>query len=189
MLNFCANTNEINSDFEGASSQLFEVDPYRISTKLNPIKPNTVKVSAVTFYGRGKTGVELRWHTKQEFCDISSDQNDELTSWQGCNEGKASTKKQRTINSKKQKSDPDNADKGNWKNKFKKATKAQSGISHGMSIMLKEEINNSSPIAALQPPLTPVPSKTPLILHLPFINLAPTIAAAAAGTLAAAFPD
>ena len=43
--------------------------------------------------------------------------------WQGWNEGKASIKKQQTINRKKQKSDLDNAKKGNWQNKFKKAMK------------------------------------------------------------------
>ena len=133
--------------------------------------------------------MELRWHTRQEFCDISSDHNNELTSWQGSNEGKSSTKKHLNINSKRKKSDLNNADKGNCQNNFKKSTNAQSGISHGMSIMLKEEINNSSLIAALQPTHTPVPSKTLLLLHLLVINPAAMIAAASVVTLAVAFPD
>ena len=105
------------------------------------MKPNLVKVLAVTFYGHGKTGVDLRWHTRQEFRDIFSKQKDELTSWKGSNEGKASIKKQRTINSKKQKSDLENVDKGNWRKKFKKSIKTQSELSHVLSIMIEEEIN------------------------------------------------
>ena len=72
--------NGLRSNFEGASIHLIEVDPYRRSTKSNPTKPNPGKVSAVTFAGHGKTGVDLRWHTRQEFCDLSSEQEDELTS-------------------------------------------------------------------------------------------------------------
>ena len=65
------------------------------------------------FSGCGKTGVDLRWNTWQEFRDLSSEQKYELTSCKGSNEGKPSIKKQRNINSKKRKSDPDNVDKGN----------------------------------------------------------------------------
>ena len=90
----------------------------------------------VTFYERRKLGVDLFWHTQQEFRYISSEHNDELTSWQGSNEGKASIKKQRTIDSKKRRSDQDNAKKGNWQKKFKKSIKMQSGLSHVIYVML-----------------------------------------------------
>ena len=63
--NIRANTNGIRSDFEGASSHLIEVDPYRRSKKSNSMKPNPATVSAVTFSGRGKTRVDLRWNTRQ----------------------------------------------------------------------------------------------------------------------------
>ena len=53
--------------------------------------------------------------------------------------------------------------------------------------MIKEETNNTSLIAALHPPLPPVPSKNPLILSLSIINPAINIAAADLGTLAAIF--
>ena len=189
MGNICSDTNGLRIDFEGAASHLIEVDPYRIFKNFNPTKPNPVKVSAVTFSVRGKTGVYLRWDTRQEFRDISSEQKDELTSWQDSNEGKSSIKKQRTINSKKRKSDPDNANKGNWQKKFKKLIKMQSGLSHNMSIMIKEETKNSSLLAALQPSLPPVPSKTPSLPppHVP--TPVPMIAASGVVTRATSFPD
>ena len=105
------------------------------------MKLNPVKFSAVIFSGRGKTGVDLWLHTRQEFRDIFSKQKDELTSRKGSNEGKASIKKQRTINSKKRKSDLENVDKGNWRKKFKKSIKTQSELSHVLSITIEEEIN------------------------------------------------
>ena len=121
----------IRIDFEGASSHHIEVDPYRRSTKYNPTKPNPVKISAVTFSGRSRTGVDLPWRNQQGYRDLSSDQKDELTPRQGSNEGKASIKKQRTINSKKQKNDPDNADKENWQKKSMKAINTQSVLVSG----------------------------------------------------------
>ena len=139
MGNIRADTNGIRISFERAPIHLIEVDFYWISTKSNPTKTNPVKVSAVKFSGHGKIGVDLCWHTRQEFCDISSKYKDELTSWQRSNEVKSYIKKQRTINSKKQNSDPVIFDKVNWRNKSKKEIKAQSGLSHVMSIMLKEE--------------------------------------------------
>ena len=57
-----------------------------------------------------------------------------------------------------------------------------------MSIMFKEETNNYSLVAALQPPLSPVPSKTPLLPppHVP--TPVPIKAASDVVTLAASFP-
>ena len=138
MGNICANTNGLRSDFEGASSHLIEVDPYLRSTKYNTTKPNPVKASEFMFDGRGKTGVDLHWHTQQEFRDIYSDQKDEVTSWQGSNEGNASIKKHRNINSRKRKSDPDNDKKGRRRKKFKKSIKTQSRLSHVIYIMLDD---------------------------------------------------
>ena len=161
MINIRADTNGLRSDFEVSSSRLVEVDPYWRSTKSNPTKPNPGKVSAVTFYRRVKTRVDLRWHTRQEFRDIYCEQKDKLTSCQGSNEGKVYINKQQNINSKKQKIHPDSSDKGNWQNKFKKSIKTKSRQSHVMYIMLEEEANKSYLVAALQPHLPPVPSKNP----------------------------
>ena len=67
MGNFRSDNNGLRSDSKGASSHLIEVDQYRRSTKYDPTKPNPVKVSAVTFSGRGKTEVDLHWHTQKNF--------------------------------------------------------------------------------------------------------------------------
>ena len=58
-----------------------------------------------------------------------------------------------------------------------------------MSIILKEETNNSSLVAALQTPLPPVPNKNPLIPPPPVIPPVPTIVDAAVVTLSDAFLD
>ena len=82
--------------------------------------------------------MDLRSHTIQEFRDLSSEQKDKLTSWQGSNEDKDSTRKQRNINRKKRRSDQYNSNKLNWRNKSKKEIKMQSGLSQIMSIMIEE---------------------------------------------------
>ena len=56
-----------------------------------------------------------------------------------------------------------------------------------MSIMLEEETYNYYIIEDLQPPLPPVPSKTPPLPPPPVPNPVPTIDGAAVGTIAAAF--
>ena len=89
MENIRSDTNGLRIDSELGSIHLIEVELYRISTKYKPTKPNPVKVSAVTFSGRGKNVVDLRWHTRQEFWYLFNDQKDELTSWQVSNECKA----------------------------------------------------------------------------------------------------
>ena len=53
--------------------------------------------------------------------------------------------------------------------------------------MIKEETNNSSLVAALQPPLAPFTSKTTLLTPPPVPTPTHTISAAAEGTLAASF--
>ena len=58
-----------------------------------------------------------------------------------------------------------------------------------MSIMIEEEMNNSSIVAALQPPLPPVPNKTPPIPPLSVITPVPTIAASAVRIITDAFLD
>ena len=57
-----------------------------------------------------------------------------------------------------------------------------------MSIMLKEETNKSSLVAALQPLLLLIPSKIPPLPPLPVPIPVPMIATAAVGTLDAALP-
>ena len=145
MGNIYTDTNGLRSGFEGTLSHLIEVDPYRRSTKSNPTKPDPVKFSEVTFARHSKTGVDLCWHTRQEFRDISSEQKDELTSWKGSNEDKATIKKQKISNINKRRSEPDNSKKGTWRNFFKKAVKTKSGILHVMSMVIEEETRKLLP--------------------------------------------
>ena len=79
--------------------------------------------------------------------------------------------------------DPDNAEKGNWQNKFKKAIKTKSGLYHVMYIMLEEETNSPSLVVAIQPPLPLVPSKNPPLPPPPVPNPEPKTATADVGTL------
>ena len=95
-----ANTNNMRSNFERAASSLIEVDPYRRGAKLTP----EANISAIDFSaGRGKTGVDLRWHPKKEFSGLTQAQKDELKVWFKTPEGKKTTKQQRKQNKKRKK--------------------------------------------------------------------------------------
>jgi len=183
--NVRADTNNMRSNFELSAAHLIEVDPYRRSSKSNP-KMAEPKISAVSFAGRGQSGVDLRWHTRQEFRALSSDKKDELTAWQRSNDGKAAIKKSRDSvdgnrnNRKRNGGEGGNkSDSETWKKKFKKAIKTQSGLSHVMSVMLAEESDASPIIAAMLPQLPPTP-----------ITPAPPrpVGTTSVGALAAAFP-
>ena len=79
------------NDFEAASTSLIEVDPYRRSTRQNHNRD--ANVSAVDFAAsRGSTGVNLRFHPKDEFIALQQDQKDELREWLSTNEGKQTKK-------------------------------------------------------------------------------------------------
>lgn len=190
MGNIRADTNGLRSDFEGACSHIIEVDPYNRSTK--PSKDRNPKVSGTSLGGRGNSGVDLRWHTRQEFRDLSSDQKDELTEWQSSNAGRTAIKKQRVDDNKKRKGKGDHNDRdgGNWKKKFKKAIKTKSGLAHVMATMVQEENEHASIVAAIQPALPPPPATIPPRAP-PTIAAATQQSAAAVATishLAAAFP-
>jgi hypothetical protein len=59
MGNIRADTNGMRGNFETAAGHLIEVDPYRRGTnQANPNKGKQATVSAVTFAGRGRTGVD-----------------------------------------------------------------------------------------------------------------------------------
>ena len=160
MGNVRANTNNLRTDFEAASNHLIEVDPYKRATGGGD-KGKPAKVASLTFAGRGKSGVDLRWHTRHEFRDLSSEQKDELTEWQSSSDGRAKIKKQRASENKKRKGNPnEDKDRGGWKKKFKKAISTKSGLSHVMSVMLAEEEKQAPLVSALRPALPPVPQGT-----------------------------
>lgn len=170
MGNIRANTNNMRERFEDAASHIIEVDPYRRSTRQTQDQQRRAQVSAVTFAGRGQSGVDLRWHSRQEFRDLTPPQKDELTSWQNSSDGKKEMRKQRNDFHKKRKHEEANksggngnngdTQKDNWRKKFKKALKTPKGLSHIMSVLREEETNNSGLISALQPTLPPAPANT-----------------------------
>ena len=158
MGNIRADTNGLRSDFEAASSHLIEVDPYRRSSNTDQRRQPGAKVSAVTFAGWGKTGVDLRWHTRSEFWNLTEEQRDKLTEWQGTDAGKTAVKKQRAAQQKKRAAEEGDGSKGSWKKKFKKALSTKKGLSHVMSTLMEVEHESAPLVAALQPTLLPPPT-------------------------------
>ena len=187
MGNVRADTNNMRSDFESASNHLIEVDPYKKLRSASG-KSGSANVSSVTFAGRGKTGVDLCWHSRPEFQKLTDEQKDELREWQQTGDGKkalAASKKE-AAGSKRKRGDGKGKDdnSGSWKKKFKKALKTPHGISHIMSVLQDEESNNSGLISALQPAsLPPAPSGAPTPAPS-----APPPAASSVAAIAAAFP-
>ena len=179
-----ANTNNMRNDFEMAASALIEVDPYRKGQRGNN-NNRTANVSAIDFdAGRGKTGVDLRWHPKSEFKKLTDDQKDELMKWMRTSEGKKVLKKSRDQAEKKRKKegsgDVKKAENGNWKKKFKKALGTPKGLAHVMAVMAEEEKNNQALIAAIQAIQAPVLPPPPAANQVaqPRVQIASTTATA-----------
>ena len=64
-----ANTNNMRKDFEAAASSLIEVDPYRRTSRGSG---RNVYVSSIDFKaGRGSSGVDLRWHPREDYLKLS----------------------------------------------------------------------------------------------------------------------
>ena len=87
-----ADVNGMRSDFEKAVAFMLPVCPYAKHSKKN--NPNAAIISDATLQGKGssKTGVDLRWHTKEEYQKLSKAQRDELWKWQKTKQGKAAMK-------------------------------------------------------------------------------------------------
>ncbi len=160
-----ANTNNMRNDFEGAASALIEVDPYRKGQGGGQGKGRGAQISSIDFKaGRGSTGVDLRWHPKKEFRNLSDEQREELTTWMRTSEGKKFMKKSRDTNNAKRKrdgngngNDKQGNNGGNWKKKFKKAIKTQKGLAHVMAAIAEEEQTNSALVSAFQSMKTSLP--------------------------------
>ena len=167
-----ANTNNMRNDYESAASALIEVDPYRRSQR-NP-NPKTASVSAIDFSaGRGTSGVDLRWHPRNDFKSLPSDQKEELIEWMKSNDGKKAMRKSRDNFLKKRKanggddkSKSNSKPEGNWKKRFKKAIKTPKGLQQVMSVLAEEEKTNTAFVAALQSSLQsnlpPPPAHVPV---------------------------
>jgi hypothetical protein len=186
MGNIRADTNNMRNNFEAASSHLIEVDPYRRSSRQVQKPHRTANVSGVSFAGRGESGVDLRWHTRKEFSDLTSEQKDELTAWQGTKEGKKSVKDQKSPKKKRKNESDSGSTDTSWKSKLKKKLKTQHGLSHVMSLLAEEEASNTALISGIQIQLPPPPAATPA--SAPAATPTASTSTAAVSALASAFP-
>lgn len=189
MGNIRADTNNMRSDFEKSASHIIEVDPYRRATRQLPSKGKEANVSAVTFAGRGETGVDLRWHPRKDFQKLTKEQKDELCAWQNTKEGKRLIDAQRGESNRasKRKGGKTSTSNESWRKKMKKALKTESGLSHVMSVLAEEESSNSAFVAGLG-------VKLPAAPNVPTANASTVNASstqspyAAVSAIAAAFP-
>ena len=154
--NIRADSNGMRSQFENSSAHMLEVDPYRRAAR-NQGKPDkTAQISDARFTaGRGDSGVDLRWHPRREFLDLSQSQKDELIAWQKSSAGKKALKKRATGQRGGIKREGDGNSSGHWKKKMKKAMKTPEGLAHIMSIMAEEEEKLSAYVSSLRSSLQP----------------------------------
>jgi hypothetical protein len=170
-----SNVNNMREDFELAANTLIEVDPFKRSQR-PPTKPNA-QVSSIDFAsGRGDSGVDLRWHTPNEFKALTQEQRDELVAWQKTPDGKTTLNKSREDHKNKRKSGDRNDKKSsptaaanvNKKRKqwLKGFVKKPAGLKHIMTVLAKEESSNAAFVSSLNSlqsqgtvPLPPPPAQ------------------------------
>jgi hypothetical protein len=79
--------------FEDSVTHLLPADPVVDNKKTCHSNGggNQAVILGVTIQsGKGKSGVNLRWHPMKEYKPLNDDQRDELKAWRNSNEGKAS---------------------------------------------------------------------------------------------------
>ena len=79
--------NGMKRDFEKAASALIEVDPFVRGKHKGGGRSATIS-SLDYSSGRGGTRVDLRWHTPNEYRELSREKKDELYQWQQSDAGK-----------------------------------------------------------------------------------------------------
>jgi len=135
--------NGMRKDFEKAASALIEVDPFVRGKHKGGVR--TATISSVDYSGgRGGTGVDLRWHTPQEYRALSKDEKDELHQWQQSAAGKEVISKSREVYLSKKKGkgkgDKETPKKRKkWLNNYAKKPKGQA---HIMSLVAKINKND-----------------------------------------------
>lgn len=94
------NTNNMRSDFEAAVAFLLPVCPYMKHRSSNSGE-NRANISDATLKGKhhSKTGVDFRWHTKQEYSKLTKPQRKELYEWQRSKDGKEKMKTEKPSGS------------------------------------------------------------------------------------------
>ena len=90
-------TNGMRANFEDAVAFLLPVDPYSKNRRNNQDnrQANISDTNALKNKSQSKTGVDLRWHTPEEYKTLNKEQRAELYEWQRTKEGKATSAKQR----------------------------------------------------------------------------------------------
>ena len=84
--------NGMSKSFEKAAAALIDVDPFVKGRHKGGGR--TATVSSVDYSaGRGGTGVDLRWHTPQEYRALSKEEKDELHQWTQSDAGKEAINK------------------------------------------------------------------------------------------------
>ena len=190
-----ANTNNMRNDFELAATALIEVDPYRSGAKSSG-SGREATVSGIDFSaGRGpKTGVDLRWYSKEQFKKLSEDEKSELKEYMNTKEGKKAMRKSRNSFNKRKQDDvkDDNATKSNktsWHKKMKKALQTPNGIKKVFSIMAEEEKTNHGFVAALASSIPPPPAPAPAPVPPPPAQTPTVTFQAQTSALSKAFPS
>ena len=75
-------------DFETSVAILLPVDPFTKAPANKSKVSFEISSTQATKYGRGKeSGVDLRWHKRDEFANLSPKAKDELRAWQQTPEG------------------------------------------------------------------------------------------------------
>jgi hypothetical protein len=114
------------NQFEDSVTHLLPADPVVENNKNRRTNGGGKQpvIAGVTIQsGKGKSGVDLRWHPMKEYKSLNDDQRDELKSWRNSNEGKASiaSSKKKYLDKKRKSGDNDGSNNNsNRRVKFKK---------------------------------------------------------------------
>ena len=77
-------------NFEKAATHLMLADPVERTAVKSKRRRDTRNPSTSALAGRGELGVDFRWHNRNEFRALNSDQKDELSAWRNTAPGKKS---------------------------------------------------------------------------------------------------
>jgi hypothetical protein len=132
--------NGMSKSFEKAAAALIDVDPF-VKGK-HKGGGRTATISSVDYSaGRGGTGVDLRWHTPQEYRALSKEKKDELYQWTQSDVGKEALNKSREVylsgKKKKGKGKDDKETPKKRKKWLANYAKKPKGRAHIMSLVAK----------------------------------------------------
>ena len=167
--NIRLNTQNMRDDFEAAVTYLLPVCPYNKNKATSSKGNNKAHVSDVTLKGKhnSETGVDLRWHTKKEYAQLSSEQKKELYEWQQTKDGKSVMNKSRqnsptNANNKKSYKAQIKALKGELKASKEKETTTEeiaAAISTAFANIPEPKANASSATVRIKPTAPPAADK------------------------------